>query len=118
MNYNCVERPASFFGVPDSLFSHLTLDVDDTAMTATIVYVKVAVEHTGAFRRLVAAIEASPYKLIIYCPVRRTRGIIARLGYGPIDDDNWMKGVPVTDDQINSGVYSYSYHNDVGDVYD
>jgi hypothetical protein len=111
MDYHAHEVPASFFGVPDSLFSALTIDVDDEAMTATIIYVKSSVEHNGAFRRLLAAMEASPYKVQLYCPVRRTRGIIARLGYGPKDSDIWAKGIPADYEAIVYGVSNAKYYS-------
>jgi hypothetical protein len=109
MDYKAREVPASFFGVPDSLFSHLTIDLDEEAMTATIIYVRVAVEHMGSFRRLLAAMEASPYKVQIYCPVRRTRGIIAKLGYGPHNPDLWVKGLPVNKEDIKYGMSNAKY---------
>lgn len=116
MNYEAYEVPASFFGVPDSLFANLTLEIDPKEMTATIIYVRVAEQHKGSFRRLVMAIEASPYKLIIFCPVLRTRKIISRMGYGPIDDDNWMKNVPASERQVRDGLHSYSYRSFIGEL--
>jgi hypothetical protein len=92
------------------LFSHLTIDVDDKAMTATIIYVKVAVEHMGSFRRLLAAMEASPYKVRLYCPVRRTRAIIAKLGYGPINADIWEHGRSADYDDIVYGISNAKYY--------
>jgi hypothetical protein len=118
MNYKASEVPASFFGVPDSLFSHLTIDLDEEAKTATIIYVRVAVEHMGSFRRLLAGMEASPYKVLIYCPVRRTRGIIAKLGYGPLNPDIWAHGYPVDYDDIKYGMSTAKYNAMADAVYD
>jgi hypothetical protein len=118
MGYHAHEVPASFFGVPDSLFSHLTIDVDNNAMTATIIYVRVAIEHMGSFRRLLAAMEASPYKVHIYCPVRRTRGIIAKLGYGPLNEDIWAHGYPADYDDIKYGISNSKYAITADSVYD
>lgn len=118
MDYHAHEVPASFFGVPDSLFSHLTIDIDDEAKTATIIYVKAAVEHMGSFRRLLAGMEASPYKVQLYCPVRRTRGIIARLGYGPLNPDIWAKGYHADFEDIKYGMSTAKYNAMAESVYD
>jgi hypothetical protein len=118
MEYGSVEVPASFFGVPDSLFSNLTIDLNEEAKTATIIYVRVSVEHMGSFRRLLAGMEASPYEVHIYCPVRRTRGIIARLGYGPLNPDIWAHGYPADNEDIKYGMSNEKYAKASEAVYD
>lgn len=118
MNYQSREVPASYFGVPDELFTGLTIDLDEEAKTVTIIYVRVKDEHKGSFRRLLAALEASPYKVQIYCPVRRTRGIIARLGYGPLDPDVWVHGLPADYEDIKYGISNSKYAMTADSVYD
>lgn len=118
MDYKSHEVSASFFGVPDSLFSHITIDIDEEAKTATIIYVKVSVEHMGSFRRLLEAMEASPYKVQLFCPVKRTRGIIARLGYGPLNPDIWAKGLKADFHDIKYGMSEAKYNRMAESVYD
>jgi hypothetical protein len=70
-----------------------TLVLQQEKETVTIMFVKVAVEHQGTFRGLIAHLEDMGKNVRVYTPVIRTREIIARLGYAPEEKDSpfWSK---------------------------
>lgn len=95
---------ASDFGLPNDWYKALHLEIDDDAGTAKIIYICVNEPHKGHFRALIAALEAHGLKVQVYLPVRHTREIIARLGYGPLPRSQfWMKGFRANYDDVMCG---------------
>jgi hypothetical protein len=95
---------ASDFGLPNDWYKALHLEIDDDAGTAKIIYICVNEQHKGHFRALITALENHGYRVLVYLPVRHTREIISRLGYGPLPRSQyWRKGERVTYDDIMCG---------------
>lgn len=109
MSKRLLQVGANYFGLPPEWYAHLNVEVDDEERVITLVFVKVTEEHKGYFRELLKAAEATTYKVRIFCPVRRTREIIARLGYGPVSHDMWVKGVKADFEDIKYGMSTKNY---------
>ena len=120
MQYQAKPVGSTFFGVDSSLFKDLELEINNKERTAMIVYVRVAEEHKGSFRKLLTAIEHSQYLPMVFCPVRRTRGIIARMGYAPseTDPDIWVKGREASFEEIAYGVRNDNFRNCADSVFE
>jgi hypothetical protein len=82
---------ASIFGVPDGLYKHLSLHVDMHLKITTIIYIHVREQHKGHFRELIKAIEQYGHQCRIYCPLNRTRDIIVRMGFKPVNNEFWIR---------------------------
>ena len=85
---------AEYFGVPNAWFTNLAVEILSPRLVK-IIMVASAQSHKGYFRMLLRSIEEQGYKVHISHPVKRTQGIISRLGYVPIpvEPEVWAKRV-------------------------